>query len=45
VVETHCNRVRGAEVSNLDRKLGELSLLYFAVGCLALGFVLGMWLL
>ena len=32
-------------MSNLDRKLRELSFLYFAVGCLSLGFVIGMWLL
>ena len=32
-------------MSDLGRKLGELAFLYFAVGCLALGFVLGMCLL
>jgi hypothetical protein len=32
-------------MSDLNRKLRELSFLYFAVGFLAMGFVLGMWLL
>jgi len=32
-------------MSDLDRKLKELAYLYFAVGCLALGFVLVIWLL
>jgi hypothetical protein len=32
-------------MSRLDKKLLEISLLYFAVAAIAIGFVLGMWLL